>query len=81
MNLQDIFNILIPIICTVLGWFCRELWTAVQELKSDLSKLREELPTHYVTKDDFTDRWNEVLKALHRLEDKLDRVVELENRK
>ena len=81
MNLQDIFNILIPIVCTALGWFCRELWTAVQELKSDLASLREQLPTHYVTKDDFTDRWNEVLKALHRLEDKLDRVVELENRK
>ena len=73
MNLQDIFNILVPIICAVLGWFCRELWTAVQELKADLSKLREELPTHYVHKDDFNDRWNEVLKALHRIEDKLDK--------
>jgi len=81
MILQDLFNTFIPIVCAVLGWFCRELWTAVQELKQDLAKLREELPTHYVTKDDFTDRWNEVLKALHRLEDKLDRVVELENRK
>jgi hypothetical protein len=81
MNLQEIFNILVPIVCGVLGWFCRELWTAVQELKADLSKLREELPTHYVTKDDFNDRWMEVLKSLHRLEDKLDRVVELENRK
>lgn len=76
MNLQEIFNILIPIICAVLGWFCRELWTAVQELKTDLAKLREELPTHYVTKDDFNDRWNEVLKALHRIEDKLDKKVD-----
>ena len=76
MNLQDVFNIFIPIICAVLGWFCRELWTAVQELKSDLAKLREELPTHYVTKDDFNDRWYEVLKALHRIEDKLDKKVD-----
>lgn len=81
MNPQDLFNTLIPIVCAVLGWFCRELWTAVQDLKDDLSKLREELPTHYVTKDDFSDRWTEVLKSLHRLEDKLDRVVELENKK
>lgn len=81
MNPQELFNIFIPIVCAVLGWFCRELWTAVQELKQDLSKLREELPTHYVTKEDFSDRWTEVLKSLHRLEDKLDRVVELENRK
>lgn len=65
-------NFILPTTCAVLGWFCRELWTAVQELKTDLSKLREELPTNYVLKDDFNDRWNEVLKSLHRIEDKLD---------
>ncbi len=76
MNVQEIFNFVIPVVCGVLGWFCRELWTAVQELKKDLAKLREELPTHYVTKDDFNDRWFEVLKALHRIEDKLDKKVD-----
>lgn len=65
-------NFILPTTCAVLGWFCRELWTAVQELKTDLSKLREELPTNYVLKNDFNDRWNEVLKSLHRIEDKLD---------
>ena len=76
MDIQTIINFVIPIICAVLGWFCRELWTAVQELKTDLAKLREELPTHYVAKDDFNDRWYEVLKALHRIEDKLDKKVD-----
>lgn len=76
MGVQELLNIGIPIICGVLGWFCRELWTAVQELKDDLAKLRAELPTHYVSKDDFNDRWYEVLKALHRIEDKLDQKVD-----
>jgi hypothetical protein len=76
MNPQDLFNTLIPIVCGVLGWFCRELWTAVQELKQDLAKLREELPSRYVSKDDFSDRWNEVLKALHRIENKIDQKVD-----
>ena len=76
MNPQDLFNTLIPIVCAVLGWFCRELWTAVQELKQDLANLREQLPSHYVTKDDFNDRWYEVLKSLHRIEDKLDSKVD-----
>ena len=80
MDLQQIFNIFIPIVCGVLGWFCRELWTAVQELKNDVARLREDLPSKYVSKEDFNDRWNEVLKALHRLEDKMDRVVELERK-
>jgi hypothetical protein len=76
MDFQLIMDFILPTACAVLGWFCRELWTAVQELKSDLAKLREELPTHYVSKDDFNDRWNEVLKALHRIEDKLDKKVD-----
>ena len=76
MNPQDLFNTLIPIVCAVLGWFCRELWTAVQDLKADLATLREQLPTHYVSKDDFNDRFYEVLKSLHRIEDKLDSKVD-----
>jgi hypothetical protein len=80
MDLQQVFNVFIPIVCAVLGWFCRELWTAVQELKNDVAKLREDLPSKYVSKEDFNDRWNEVLKSLHRLEDKMDRVVELERK-
>ena len=65
-------NFILPTACAVLGWFCRELWAAVQDLKEDLAKLREELPSKYVSKEDFNDRWSEVLKALHRIEDKLD---------
>ena len=81
MDLQQVFNVLVPIVCAVLGWFCRELWTAVQELKNDVAKLREDLPSKYVSKEDFNDRWNEVLKSLHRLEDKMDSVMDLETRK
>lgn len=76
MDLQTFINFILPTVCGILGWFCRELWTAVQELKDDLSKLREELPTHYVAKQDFQDRWYEVLKSLHRIEDKLDQKVD-----
>lgn len=76
MNPQDLFNTLIPIVCAVLGWFCRELWNAVQELKEDIAKIREDLPKDYVSKEDFNDRWYEVLKSLHRIEDKLDQKVD-----
>ncbi len=76
MDLQTFINFIMPAVCGVLGWFCRELWTAVQELKDDLAKLRAELPTHYVSKDDFNGRWEEVLKAIHRIENKIDRFYE-----
>jgi len=39
MDFQSMMNFILPTTCAVLGWFCRELWTAVQELKVDLAKL------------------------------------------
>ena len=72
MDLQFIINTILPLICVVIGWFCKELWTAVQSLKNDLSDLRNHLADNYMRKDDFSSRWEEVLKAVHRIEDKLD---------
>ena len=72
MDLQFIINTILPLICVVIGWFCKELWTAVQSLKNDLSDLRNHLADNYMRKDDFISRWEEVLKAVHRIEDKLD---------
>ena len=44
MEYQSLINTGAGIAFTVTGWFAREMWTAVKELKSDLAKLREELP-------------------------------------
>lgn len=76
MDLQFIVNTIVPIILVGIGWFCKELWTAVQQLKEDLHDLRAYVATNYVHKDDFANRWDEVLKAVHRIEDKLDRLTE-----
>lgn len=53
----------------VLGWFAREMWSAVKELKSDLAHLREELPKQYVLKDDLE-------KAIDRIDAKLDKIFD-----
>jgi hypothetical protein len=37
-----------------------------------VSDLKTHIAQNYVHKDDFSDRWDEVLKAVHRIEDKLD---------
>jgi hypothetical protein len=72
MDIQTLINTVLPLICVAIGWFCKELWTAVQELKDDLSDIRTHLADNYIRKDDFAIRWEEVLKAVHRIEDKLD---------
>jgi len=72
MDIQTLINTVLPLICLAIGWFCKELWSAVQNLKNDLHDLKSYVSDNYVKKDDFADRWEEVLKAVHRIEDKLD---------
>ena len=74
MDIQTLINTVLPLICVAIGWFCNELWTAVNDLKDDLTDLRSHISDNYLRKDDFSSRWEEVLKAVHRIEDKLDQL-------
>jgi hypothetical protein len=72
MNSQDLINLAFGAAASVLGWFARELWSAVKELKADLAKLREELPRTYVVRDDYKDDIREIKEMLTKLFDRLD---------
>lgn len=72
MDKQDLINLAFGAASSVLGWFARELWSAVKELKSDLSKLREELPRIYVVRDDYKTDIREIKEMLTKLFDRLD---------
>lgn len=72
MEGQTLINVILGSICSVIGWFARELWTAVKELKSDLSKLREQLPHTYVVRDDYREDIREIRDMLGKIFDKLD---------
>lgn len=83
MELQTIFNIIGLIGSGTLGWFAKELWNAVKELKNDLALLREEIPKEYVRKDmlkelkeDFTSSTTEIKHMLIRIDTKLDHKVD-----
>lgn len=72
MDLQTLINVGAGTALAVMGWLARELWGAVKELRTDLSKLREELARDYITKDDFKDAVKELRDLLVRIENKLD---------
>ena len=57
---------------TVVGWFARELWGAVKELKADLAALREDLPKVYVARDDYKEDIREIKALLERIFEKLE---------
>ena len=72
MESQHLINTALGLGFSVLGWFAREFWSAVKELKADLSKLREDLPKTYVARDDYRDDLNEIKNMLGKIFDKLD---------
>jgi hypothetical protein len=72
MESQHLINTALGLGFSVLGWFARELWSAVKELKIDLSKLREDLPKTYVARNDYRDDLNEIKSMLGKIFDKLD---------
>lgn len=73
MNYQDIFNFAAGAILAVTGWFARQLWDTVKELKSDLSKLREEIAKDYIRRDDFKEFASEIRSMFREISDKLDK--------
>jgi hypothetical protein len=76
MDNQAILNLVLSSASLVLGWFLREMWSAVKELKSDLAKLREELPKDYVARDDYRQDIREFKEMLNKLFDRLDTKVD-----
>ena len=72
MDYQSLINSVAGLGFTVGGWFAREMWSAVKELKSDLAKLREELPKTYIVKDDYREDMRDIKDMLNKIFDKLD---------
>jgi len=72
METQQLLNIGLSTVMLVIGWFARELWAAVKELKVDLSKMREDLPKVYLAKDDYRSDLKDIRDMLNKIFDKLD---------
>ena len=76
MEYQDVINVVIGTLLSVLGWFARQLWDAVQTLKEDMKNLEVDLPTTYVRKIDLDARFDKFEAMLTRIYDKLENKLE-----
>ena len=72
MDFQVIFNIVAVAIVGTIGWFARELWSAVQNLKNDIKNIQIDLPSNYVRKAEIELQFNKIEITLQRILDKLD---------
>jgi hypothetical protein len=76
MTAQDFINLGIGAAFSVVGWWSKTLWAAVQELKADLAKLREEIPKEYIPKNEFHEGIKELKNLLIAISNKLDTKVD-----
>jgi len=73
-----IVNGLLVVSSTVIGWFARQLWDAVKELKNDLGTLQKDLAhlevklaKEYVPYDRLKDALEPIMNALVEIKDTL----------
>jgi hypothetical protein len=72
MDAQTLINVGLGFCMAGGGWFARELWAAVKDLKSDLAKLREEIPKVYVQRDDYREDMRDIKEMFNKIMDKLE---------
>lgn len=76
MDSQLFFNIILGVVMAILGWLGRSVWEATTELRADLSRLREDIPKTYITREDYRADIRDVKEMLTRIFDKLDSKVD-----
>ena len=72
MDWQLLFNLVGTAIMATIGWFARQLWDSVQDLKEDIKNIEVDLPTNYVRRVDIESQFNKLEASLQRILDKLD---------
>ena len=72
MDWQILFNLAGTAILFSIGWWCRQIWDSVQNLKDDVKQIEIDLPTHYVKKDEITARFDRIEVLLDKLFEKLE---------
>lgn len=72
MEAQTLINIIGGAALSFGGWFAREMWGAVKELRRDLHKIEVDLPKSYVAREDLDQRMAHIENMFQRIYDKLD---------
>ena len=76
MDWQTIINIGAGALLGVGGWFARQLWDSVKELKTDISQIRLHMSENYVKKSEVENFKSDMDKRFDRIEVLLDKLFE-----
>jgi ribosome recycling factor len=76
MEPQAIINLAGGSLLAVMGWFARQLWDAVRELRQDLHRIEMDLPSNYMRRDDFREGMKEIKDLFGEVFKKIDDLKE-----
>jgi hypothetical protein len=75
MSIEQILLLGLSIGFSVLGWFARELWSAVQTLRKDLGDLTVEVGREYVRYDRLQDKLAEIMSPVTKQLDRIEQAL------
>ena len=76
MDFQFIINLSGAAALGVMGWFARQLWDSVKELKNDVASIRLHMSENYVKKSEVDSFRSDMDKRFDRIEMLLDKLYE-----
>lgn len=76
MDWQHLINIGGASALAVMGWFARQLWDSVKDLRDDISAIRLHVSENYVKKSEVDNFRQDMDKRFDRIELLLDKLYE-----
>ena len=81
MDIMILWNSALSVFIAIIGFFLKEKFSELQRVTILLNRTREEIAKEYVTKQEVHADITRVLDRLDRLDEKLDRLMEVRNAK
>ena len=81
MDVMILWNTALSLFVAIIGFFLKEKFSELQRVTILLNRTREEIAKEYVTKQEVHADITRVLDRLDRLDEKLDRLMEVRNAK
>ena len=81
MDIMILWNSALSVFVAIIGFFLKEKFSELQRVTILLNRTREEIAKEYVTKQEVHADITRVLDRLDRLDEKLDRLMEIRSAK
>jgi len=75
MDWQTIINFALGSFTALIGWFAREIWDAIKELRKEIRDLDQKMHNDFVRRDDFKDSMAEHKRDMQRGFDEVKELI------